>query len=373
MKKKSFADIIASMDSGLQRKIAGKIPSWTGLEVPGSLAFEQCSSERTAAYKLRFVPQGAVVADLTGGLGVDSAAFASCASKVFYYEQNTQLCEAAGRNFQAMNLPVSVCNTVIGTQSDIPQCDLIYADPARRSTAGKKVFLLEDCTPNVLELLPLLCARAPRILFKLSPMADVSLVEKRLREACALLPADIEAGVKEIHVVELGGEVKELLIYMERGFSGEAEVTAASLGDRQRSFSFLRSQERQTPVRIAFPKAGDMLFVPSGAILKAGAYNSLGLERLAEHSHLYLSGAGADGLDSLPGRCYAVEKVLPMSSASIKELAGTYEKADVSCHDVPMRSEELAKRLKCKSGGDHHIFASSSAEGRILIICRKLQ
>lgn len=374
------------MQDDRERKIGAKIPSWKGMELPSSLSYEQCSSEKTAAYKLRFVQQGDVVADLTGGLGVDTAAFASKASEVHYFEQNPELFAAVQRNFSKMPLVhaegeqpigktatlasrVEMRNETVSLDTDIPQCDLIYMDPARRSTAGKKVFLLEDCTPNVLELLPMLWRHTRRILLKLSPMADISLVTGRLSEANSSIEG-VGKAVMEVHVVELGGEVKELLIYMVRGFEGRVQITAT---DTLSAFTFDPEEEKNAAPVLAMPKVGERIFVPSGAVLKAGAFNSLGLPRLSLHSHLYLFRPGTAQAceDSVPGRKYGIEEILPMTSKTIRQLAGKYPKADVSCHDVPLRSEEMASRLKCKSGGDHHIFASSSAEGNVIIVCSK--
>lgn len=372
--KRSFAEIMASMQDDFRKKIDGKIPSWAALEVPDSLSFEQCSSEAAASYKLRFVPEGATVADLTGGLGVDSSAFARRAAKLYYFERNTPLFEAATRNFAARRaaLPpgehmarIEASNTSVGPDSPIPDCDLIYIDPARRSDMGRKVFLLEDCTPDVTALLPVLWRHTPRILLKLSPMADISMVMRRLGQ-----------GVKEIHVVELGGEVKELLVYMEKGFDGPPLFVAT---DTVRSFTFTAEQERAALASFACPQPGQHVFVPSHAMLKAGAYNCMGLPRLGRHSHLYVCGAPADvnaDADRKPqgmplGRRYRVEKVLPFSSAAVRALSGSYANADVSCHDLPLRSEELAGRLKCRPGGPVHIFASSSVHGNLIVICRK--
>lgn len=438
--KKSFADIVASMENDLRRKVAGKIPSWAELEVPTALSYEQCSSEKTAAYKARFVGAGfgdagvggaagaagsgaagygtagygtaagarPVVADLTGGLGVDSAAFASAGAKVHYFEQNAELCAAAARNFAALGLAngdaddaaehaddnseagkagsITVANTTVGPDTPLPDCDLIFMDPARRSSAGKKVFLLEDCTPNVLELLPLLWQHSGRILLKLSPMADFSLVARRL--AAANMEIIGWHGIREAHIVETGGEVKELLILMERSAqpetglrpgdipgadfdseSGENWLSAIPITatDLVSSFTFTLGDEAAAAASFANPQPGQYIYVPSGALLKAGAYNIIGLPRLSPDSHLYLCDAPRPF-----GRSYLIEEVLPFSSSAIKELAGRFSHADVSAHAMPLRSEELAKRLKVKSGGGLHIFASPSPSGRILLICENI-
>ena len=299
--KRSFADIMAGLDSERAQKVARKLPAWAavdGLEIPSALALEQCSSSATAAYKaflagqaaaaarsgqlppetsgyagplpsddgplpLTMPPdkdkspwkgaqgvegqasllarfQGAVPAsvplatilDLTGGLGVDSWAFAQVAERVVYFERNEELAAAAGRNFQRLgagNIDVR-CETVT-PQTELPEADLIYADPARRDAAGRKVFLLEDCTPDILTLLPMLLKKAPAVLVKLSPMADLAMLAERLGPA-----------LREIHVVECDGEVKELLCLLLRDNSSpEPEIVIARLSGQAATVAKLRA------------------------------------------------------------------------------------------------------------------------------------
>ena len=288
--KRSFADILAGLDGERARKVARKLPEWAaaGAEIPSALSLEQCSSAATARYKACLAsrsgqlppetssraevevgisrpagpgtlqsakserglwPQGVTgggapfidkprvavfpeavpadvpprlskVLDLTGGLGVDSWAFSRVAERVVSYERDAVLAEAAKRNFARLgadNIEVR-CETVT-PETELPEADLIYADPARRDAAGRKVFLLEDCTPDILTLLPMLWKKAPAILLKLSPMADLTMLVQRLGPA-----------LREIHVVESDGEVKELLCLLQRDASPtEPEIILAQL------------------------------------------------------------------------------------------------------------------------------------------------
>ena len=342
--KRSFADIMAGLDSERAQKVARKLPAWAAvdadrraagldpLEFPSALSLEQCSSSLTAMYKAvqaaaTDVPLGTVL-DLTGGLGVDSWAFAQVAERVVYFERNEELAAAAGRNFQRLgagNIDVR-CETVT-PQTELPEADLIYADPARRDAAGRKVFLLEDCTPDILTLLPTLLQKAPAVLVKLSPMADLAMLAERLGPA-----------LREIHVVECDGEVKELLCLLLRdNTSPEPEIVVARLvasrsgqlppetsgcagphhcaslavpplmmprvaqfpgavtadvpqGDNLR---FRISEERAAEaVYAAGVQPGDVLLEPCPALLKAGAFRlpctRWGLRKLAPSTHLYL-------------------------------------------------------------------------------------
>ena len=165
--KRSFADILQGLDGDRARKVAGKLPEWAaaGAEIPSALSLEQCSSTATAFYKAQNAASAAHLAcvlDLTGGLGVDSWAFSRVAERVVYYERDAALAEAAARNFARLgadNIEVR-CETVT-PETDLPEADLIYADPARRDAAGRKVFLLEDCSPTSSPCSPR-CSAKPR-------------------------------------------------------------------------------------------------------------------------------------------------------------------------------------------------------------------
>ena len=216
-----------------RRKLKGKIKEWYDnpeLVFPASLSAEQCSSSATGLYKAgvaeMIVGKGARIADLTGGLGVDSWYFSKVAESVLYNEMQEVLCAAAEHNFKALSSKnIIVSNLKIETGSsefhkiiEEFRPELIYMDPARRGEGGKKVFLIEDCTPDVLTLREELFAMSRHILIKLSPMADISMVCNRLGKTC-----------REVHVVATGGECKELLIWMDREWCGEYEIVAIEL------------------------------------------------------------------------------------------------------------------------------------------------
>ena len=60
-----------------RQKAKSKLPSWYGnfdLLFPPPLSVEQCSSELTANYKAALAHGGSLI-DMTGGMGVDAAAF----------------------------------------------------------------------------------------------------------------------------------------------------------------------------------------------------------------------------------------------------------------------------------------------------------
>ena len=387
--KRSFADILAGLDSDRARKVVSKLPEWAaaGAEIPSALALEQCSSAATARYKAALAAScgaeaGMKVLDLTGGLGVDSRAFSQVAGRVVYYERNAELAAAAERNFARLgagNIEVR-CETVT-PDTELPEADLIYADPARRDAAGRKVFLLEDCTPDILTLLPMLLRKAPAVLLKLSPMADLTMLAERLGPA-----------LREIHVVESGGEVKELLCLLsaERS-SAEPEIVVVRLSGQAAAaappapdtvLSFRLSEEREAEAAYAAGvESGDVLLEPCPALLKAGAFRlpcaRWGFLKLAPSTHLYLL-PGANLASSAPGiicdeatpwfKARRICDVLPFGAAAFKELKRRCPKAEITARNLPLGSDALRKKMGIAPGGDTHIFGCALADGSAVLI-----
>ena len=219
-----------------RRKLKGKVQEWyenPGLIFPARLSAEQCSSSSTGLYKAGVAAHIAgkeswKIADLTGGLGVDSWFFSQKAANVLYNEMQEPLCRAAKHNFEVLGARnIEISNHAIGnddgrndTGKDLfisPTAllkdfrpDIIYMDPARRGEGGKKVFLIEDCTPDILNLKDALFQTCRHILVKLSPMADITMACERLGKHC-----------REVHIVATGGECKELLVWMDREWAGD--------------------------------------------------------------------------------------------------------------------------------------------------------
>lgn len=299
-----------------RRQIREKLPSWYANEelvFPAKIAAEQCSSERTALYKQRLVYSSDKLCDLTGGLGIDSYFFSRKVRQLTYVERFPVYCEAARHNFQALgadNITVQNENSV-DIVSDLPEVDVFYLDPARRGEGNKRVFALSDCEPDLSRLLPLLLQKAPRVIAKLSPMADLQQTE-------SLLP-----GTVAIHVLSVRNECKELLFDIRR----EATVPNSPVycvdftaTGTEHSFTFTAEEERNAPLALA-TQVSTYLYEPNASILKAGAFKSVaqqyGLEKLHVSSHLYTSDTLVAGF---PGRTFRVEKVLPFSNKVCKSI-----------------------------------------------------
>lgn len=374
-KKRGFAGILESLDEARDRRLERKLPGWTdrGIVVPSSLALEQCSSSATASYKVRLAlsrlggrPES--VCDITGGLGADSAAFAAVAGRLVYMERNPALVEAARANFSALGLDnVEFRCEEVGPGSEIPECRLIVADPARRSESGRKLFRLEDCSPDIGALAPYLLRKAEWLMVKLSPMADIS-----------VLAARFGAALREVHVVSSGGEVRELLCLLSREVGEFCGITAVELGAREdgsdECFSFLPEEEKAAEFTAAGRlEPGGILLEPRACLLKAGAFklpcSRFGLGKLAPSTHLYMTPDGGELPPRGLFRRFVVKEVLPLNSASIRELKSRGLKADVSARNLHLSSDELRRRLGCMPGDGLHVFGCSSlCRGNVLII-----
>ncbi|MDR0750791.1 MAG: class I SAM-dependent methyltransferase [Tannerellaceae bacterium] len=353
-----------------RRQVRDKLPSWLAddrLAFPSVIAAEQCSSEQTARYKQRLISRGDCLCDLSGGLGVDSLAFSAKARRVIYMEKRGDYCCAARHNFQLLgagNIEVwqGEASLLLCRLPEAGAIDVFYIDPARRGEGNKRVFALSDCEPDLPALLPALLQRAPRVIAKLSPMADI-------RQTLELLP-----GAREAHVVSVRNDCKELLFVMGRP---EAEHPLAitcinyTAEGKEETFAFTLQQEKQLEITCA-SRVLPYLYEPNASLLKAGAFKSvtrLGVSKLHPHSHLYTSERLAP---SFPGRVFYAEETFPFSNALCRTLARTLPQANITARNFPLTVEELRKKTGIKDGGNAYLFATTLHDGRkALIKCRK--
>ena len=362
-------DMPAVVDQLLARKqLKEKLPTWQmndRLFYPARIAAEQCSNEWTATYKQRLVGADDRLCDLTGGMGVDSFYFSRKVREVTYVERFADYCEAARHNFSelgATNIRV-VHADACAYLAQMEAMDVCYLDPARRGEAGQRVFALSDCEPDLTALLPKLFEKVPRVIAKISPMADLSFTLKCLPATTA------------IHVLAVRGECKELLFCLERDRVVDNPVIHCvhftTVGEEH--FDFTMAQERGIETPVVGP-LGPYLYEPNVAILKAGAFKSVsgyfGLNKLHESSHLYSS---ERKIEHFPGRRFQIEEVIPFHGKACKNLNRRLPKANLTVRNFPLAVSELRKRLKIAEGGDRYIFATTlRGEERVLIGCVKL-
>lgn len=347
-----------------RQKAKYKLPTWFAnkeIIYPAPLSVEQSSSEITANYKARLFANSehTKLIDLTGGMGVDTTAFAKRHKKVVYVEKNYALIPIARHNFEVLgydNIDLRHDDAISFLSNNHVATGVhCYIDPARRDSSKNKVFKIEDCEPDILSIKHLM----DNFVIKYSPILDIKLAIEQL------------GNVTEIHIVAVENEVKELLFLNQKNTEDKIIKCVNFLSDgTHHTFGFTYEQEQQLSVPFTMPK--QYIYEPNAAILKAGAFKSVAqkysLEKLAANSHIYSS----DELKTnFPGRSFICEAVCKFDKKEIlSKLSGS--QANVSTRNFPMKPDEIKKRLGLKDGGDTYLFATENyLQQKIVLICRK--
>ena len=393
-----------------------KLPKWAacdGVIFPPHLSMEQCSSEPTAQYKLNLAMEwtcriessenevesselrvensaegvnnsseqpatlnsqlstlnchASRMTDLTGGFGVDFS-FTSCAfTSATYVERSEQLCHIVEHNLPLLGLnnATVVCADAVEYLSTVEPQTMLFLDPARRDEHGAKTVMLADCTPDVVQLLPKLLEKSRFTMLKLSPMLDWHKAVD-----------DLQGTVREVHIVSVGGECKELLLVLSTVVESELKVYCADLSTASDTSSiFVYTPGSSAPVVNSKLKTQNSKFVhePNASIMKAGCFDELaaayGVSPVSRNSHLFLSD---EPIEVFPGRSFVVERVTTMNKGELRKALVGIEKANIATRNFPLTVAELRKRFKIKDGGDVYIFATTTAEGEhVLLISRK--
>ncbi len=350
--------------SALQ-KIRVKLPSWfrLDLDIPLPLSVEQASSEPTARFKASLF-SGCRMADLTGGLGVDAFFWAQSFREVLYVERDPTLAEAARRNFAVLGAHNICVQNALAEHFLLrltEPLDLVYLDPSRRDEHRRRLFRLEDCSPNVPALRELLLQKAPQVLLKTSPMLDIAQAAKQLKQ------------VERVWVISVGGEVREVLLLLQ-GLEiplDEIAVEAVVLTPEQTvTFVFNRAEEQSATPNYSEPQR--YLYEPDAALLKAGAFKTFavryGLAKLHPLAHLYTA---EHLVPCLPARCFTVEAVLKYDRREVHRHLPT-RRAHVAVRNFPHTAEEMRKNLGLLEGGDTYLFGTTAPNGqKILLMCRR--
>lgn len=353
-----------------KRQVKDKLPFWykqKALIYPSKISVEQCSSECTARYKQELIADGSSLCDMTGGLGVDSYYFSGKAKTVFYVERFSDYCEAARNNFEvlnATNIQVIEADSASSLQEMAP-IDVFYIDPARRAEDNKRVFALQDCEPDLLQLKNTLLDKAPKIIAKISPMADI-------QHTLSLLPE-----TKEVHVLSVRNECKELLFVLGRIDSSASPVIHCinfKANGARETFCFTLSEEQQLAVSMA-KNVKKYLYEPNASILKAGAFkrisDAMGAEKLHTSSHLYTSD---HEITEFPGRQFLVENVMKFNGKLCATLNRIIPQANITTRNFPLTANQLRIRSKIKEGGAVYLFATTiENDEKVLIQCSKIR
>ena len=352
---------IAMQISGL-KTAQNKLPTWfetPNIYYPPKLNLEQTSSEITAKYKASLI-QGKQLIDLSGGFGIDDHFFAESFKEVIYCELNGELAEIARHNFKQLkkgNIQVIPGDGIKTLEASNNNFDVIYADPARRDDHGGKVFKLADCLPDIPAYLDLLFRKTDRILIKTSPLLDITAGLTELKHVSA------------IHIVAVTNEVKELLWFMIKDFSGSPQIKTINFNKSQVE-KFSGSMEDKPELKFSFPKK--YLYEPNAAIMKSRLFELLaektGTSKLHKNSHLFTS----EKLKEFPGRIFEIIDIKYFKPTILKkEFKGS--KANITTRNFPESVADLRKLLRIKDGGERYLFFTTNQENKKLVIdCRKI-
>lgn len=363
--KKGFFEDVSNAELVQQivsrKKCQTKLPTWfsaNGIFFPPKLNLEQTSSEITAQFKSNLV-KGDNLIDLTGGFGVDCYYFSKIFKEIIHCELNQELSEIVEHNTQVLGVSNMEC--LCGDGLEILQnlkksFDCLYIDPSRRNDKKGKVFLLSDCLPNVPDHLDELFNFTNTILIKVSPLLDITNGIKELHS------------VKEVIVVAVKNEVKELLFLLNKNYSGPISIRSVNIvGETAQEFEFTYNQS--SVPNIGVPKK--FLYEPNAAILKSGGFNEVseqfGLSKLHQHSHLYTN----ENSINFPGRRFSIKEVIPYNKKAIKKLFGK-TKANITTRNFPKSVEVLRKELGIKDGGDTYLFFTTNSDNeKVMLVCTK--
>lgn len=355
---------IASQVDGWQRAVK-KLPTWAyspNIYYPDKINLEQCSSEHTALVKQTLIQKEARVVDVTGGFGVDSCYMAQAAEIVVHCELNEKLSKIVQHNAQQLGIRNMVCLATDGVEfvrnQEENSLDYIFIDPSRRVNHAK-VFLLEDCEPNIIDIQSEFFQKSRYIICKLSPLLDISTALQKLKN------------VKIVYVISVDSDCKELLFIQDREFEGVPKISAIRLFvDKIQQITFTVGEEREALIQTSNPL--HYVYDPDVAVTKAGAFKTVAkqfqLYKLHTHTHLYTS---ENIKEEFPGRVF---EVINTYSVSDFKKQNTIYKANVATKNFPMKVEDIRKKFKIKDGGiDFLYFVTNAAEQHMVIHCRKIQ
>lgn len=376
LQKKKYPDVDMTQVAQQMEGVMQASTKWPTLAhchcflFPPRLNREQSSSEATAIYKRDTIMQlysgsskQLTIADLTGGMGIDSMAFASNKTiQVDYVEQDSALCRLMEHNCKALditNVDIHCGDSMEWLAGKKQPFNIIFIDPARRDTQGRKVSAFEACTPNIIAHKELLKSSCETLIVKASPMIDIELGASQLGE------------VSDVHIIEVNGECKEILFICDLRQEQEGyRIHCAEIADgKEKSISYTRSKESQAEA-IYCTKTKQYLYEPSPSVMKGGPYKSIcewyKVEKLARNTHLYTS----DELNmDFFGRKFMVISEVALNKKSIAT-AIPDGKAHVVTRNYPVGAAELQRQLGLKEGGELFVIATTVGTKKTGLVCR---
>ncbi|GIJ92933.1 hypothetical protein CAPN002_01510 [Capnocytophaga stomatis] len=317
---------------------------------PPQLNLEQASSQQTGEFKSVGM-QGKRFLDLTCGLGIDAFFLSENFEEVHLVEQNPELLKLVQHNWLILGRKANFHQQSLHEflEKNSEKFDLIFIDPARRDENNKKKFLLEELSPNLLEIQSALWKITDRILIKLSPLIDLKYLLSAL------------SNIERIDIVAVKNEVKEVLVLQnQHKTDNKILCRCVNLGSNEPMFSFFFEDAENVAISFSAPK--EYIYIPNNSLLKSGAFNLIskyfGLQKLHPNTHLYTS----EQINlNFPGRILKSEVI---STKSI-EKGGKY---NIISKNHPLSADEIKKKYKLKDGGNKYLIFTQSNKGKEVIL-----
>lgn len=319
-----------------------------GIVFPPQLNLEQSSSEKTALYKSEIL-SGNTFIDLTSGFGIDAYYLSQNFDDITLIEQNTELLEIVEHNWNILCRRAKFINRKLEDflAENKENFDVIYLDPARRDQNKNKVFLLEDLSPNILEIQKKLQSISSLVVIKLSPLID-------LKYLISVLP-----GISRIDIIAVKNDVKEVVVFLSNENTGKMICNCVNLESGESAFSFIFGEEENAQSEYSEPEK--FIYIPNNSILKAGIFNLISekcrIKKLHPNTHIYTS---SEKIDDFPGRVFEMETV---DSKKIKKK----EQYNIISKNYPLKPEEIKKKYGLKDGGNDYLIFTQSKKGKIIL------
>ncbi|SEV98546.1 Conserved hypothetical protein 95 [Kaistella antarctica] len=320
-----------------------------GIVFPPNLNLEQASSQATAEFKAQSL-KGKSFIDMTSGFGIDAYFLSQNFEEVTLVEQNSDLLKIVKHNWTILDREANFINENLENflKQNGQTYDSVYLDPARRDEHKNKKFLLEDLSPNLLEIQNQLLEISDRIIIKLSPLIDISYLISALKN------------VVEIHIIAVRNEVKELLVFVHsKKDKSQTTITCINLESEEEFFSFNYEEEKSAESEFSEPLR--YLYIPNNAVLKSGGFNSISvkfnLKKIHPNSHFYTSD---ELVEDFPGRVLKVEII---DSKQIRK----GEKFNIISKNYPLTPDEIKKKYKILDGGNDYLIFSQTQKNKIIL------
>ena len=362
-KKYTGIDIkAASALISLYQKAELKLPEhYKALAALNNKSYEQSTSEAVAKYKAQIMQiENKCIINITGGLGIDDWAMANYALKIDSCETDVVIHNVGVYNsnlFNNTNITRHFIDGIAFVKNYDP-VNIIYADPDRRPNSGR-MFRLEDSEPDVLSNMPLLLGKASEVWIKISPMADISYLQRSF------------PSLNKLYVIAWLGEVKEILICCTKIKTDEIKTVAVNITPKQ----IYTYEKPKIVILPRYNNFGKYLYEPNRAIIKAGLSaeysQTTGLPMLSSKSNFFISDKR---YIPFQGRAFEIIERIHYKPRFIETYLKTQKivQANITIRNFRETTEQLRKRFGLKDGGNDYLcFTTDTAGESWLFHCKQ--